>query len=481
MKPPVVEAEAADIGVMNESRLSRPAGPGASRIPISPGVVVASLAVVTLYVVVTMLLIARTPYETWSVMLMGPTLIVVSLPLLARQSAREGDRSLFWFLILALLVKFLGTAARLVVEIDLYDRVADPIGYHREGAEFAEQFRAGDFDTGLSSLVGHEFIWVFTGALYTVIGTSQVAGSLFYSWLAFLGLFLFYRAFLVAVPEGRARSYARLLFFLPTMVFWSSGIGKDAWMVFSLGVACYGVARVLSGSLWPGTLYVGLGLWLAAIVRPHVAAIVAVSLAAAYVVRRSRPGLKQLGPVIKGISIVGVVLLALAVSARAERFLHRSGIDLDSGLASALEQSAERTTEFGGGSTFVPSVVRSPARLPIAGVTVLFRPLLFDAHNWQAGLVAVEGTVLLLLSLFRWRWALGALRSVRRQPYVAFAFTYTILFVVAFSSIANFGLLVRQRVQVLPLFLLFLVVPPPTRAEPAETRRSRDAVHESSR
>jgi hypothetical protein len=42
---------------------------------------------------------------------------------------------------------------------------------------------------------------------------------------------------------------------------------------------------------------------------------------------------------------------------------------------------------------------------------------------------------------------------------VAFALTYVGLFVVAFASVGNFGILVRQRVQVMPFLLVLLVVP----------------------
>jgi hypothetical protein len=42
---------------------------------------------------------------------------------------------------------------------------------------------------------------------------------------------------------------------------------------------------------------------------------------------------------------------------------------------------------------------------------------------------------------------------------VAYVFVYTVLFVVAFSSVANFGLLARQRLQLTPLFLVLLSQP----------------------
>ena len=44
-------------------------------------------------------------------------------------------------------------------------------------------------------------------------------------------------------------------------------------------------------------------------------------------------------------------------------------------------------------------------------------------------------------------------------PYVAFAVSYTLMFVFAFSAVSNFGILTRQRTQVLPVRLVLIAVP----------------------
>ena len=54
---------------------------------------------------------------------------------------------------------------------------------------------------------------------------------------------------------------------------------------------------------------------------------------------------------------------------------------------------------------------------------------------------------------------LAALRHAREQPYVAAAFVYCGASVIALSSIANFGILARERVLLLPMFLILLSVP----------------------
>jgi cell division septum initiation protein DivIVA len=250
------------------------------------------------------------------------------------------------------------------------------------------------------------------------------------------------------------------MFLLPSMLFWPSSIGKEAWMLFALGIAAFGVARILSNSTARGLAITALGLWLAALVRPHLAGIMAIALAAAYLLRRTRPELRQLGPIVKGFSLAVLVVLAGILVVRTDRFLQQQGISTTGGASAVSSAVQERTGE--GGSAFAPkSIIASPAHAPISILSVLFRPLPFDANNAQTLVTALEGTFLLLFSLVRIRWLIAAVKSSRRQPYVAFALLYTLLFVVGFSSVANFGLLARERVQLLPMYLVLFTIPRP--------------------
>jgi hypothetical protein len=48
---------------------------------------------------------------------------------------------------------------------------------------------------------------------------------------------------------------------------------------------------------------------------------------------------------------------------------------------------------------------------------------------------------------------------LRSRPYVAFALTFVLVFVAAFGVISNFGILARQRTQVLPFVFVLLSLP----------------------
>lgn len=408
--------------------------------------------------VVGLITLAEGTYDTWGALLLAPILFGLGLPALSRQARREGDRTVFWILALALLLKLGGAIVRYYVAYDVYGGGADSAGYHRWGVEISERFRAGNFSTGLDSLGQTNFLRFFTGLVYTVIGPSRLGGFLLFSWLGFWGLFFFYRAFVTAVPVGRSRSYARLVFFLPSLLFWPSSIGKEAWMMFALGMAAFGAARMLSGSPARGAMWAALGTSLAFIPRPHIAGLIGVALAGAFVIRRPRSDLGEVAVVAKGLSVIVVAVVAAVLALNVDTFLRGKGFETDQGLGSTIEQTGEQTRQ--GGSEFSPSVVRSPLRAPIAVLTVLFRPFPMEAHNAQAFLASMESLFLLGFCLFRFRWGIQALRSIRGTPYVAFALCYAGIFIVAFSGIANFGILARQRVQLLPFFLVLLCIPP---------------------
>lgn len=425
------------------------------------------LAVTAAYVGLVIWSMGRADYSVWMALLLVPVLVMVTLPALHRQSVRERDSKLFRVLTWALVLKLAAAPVRHYVAFGLYGGVSDAASYHDWGVGIAENFRSLVFDTGLSNLQDTQFIRFLTGLVYTVIGPSQLGGFLVFSWLGFLGLFLLYRAFTIAVPEGRARTYARLVFFFPSMLFWPSSIGKEAWMILAIGLTAFGIARALQDDFGRALVPIVAGTWAAVVVRPHVAAMLGIGAVAAYLLKPADPRRRELAPLIKGGVLLMLALGAMLLVQRTDEFLRDAGVGRDS-VTDTLQETSFRTQQ--GGSEFTPSVLDSPQRVPLAFVTVMFRPLLPEANNFQAALAAAEGSALLLWCAWRWRWILGALQSFRRQPYVAMAIAYIGVFVLGFSSLANFGILARQRVQVLPFLFVLLAIPPKDGGEEAERR-----------
>ena len=407
-------------------------------------------------------------YDVWGALLLAPVILAITAPLAVHIARREEDPALARLLMLALVVKLVGALVRYAVAFGVYDGVADATVYHESGAALSELFRAGIYAGDTGRVLGTGFIKILTGILYTFVGPTRVGGFLAFSWMGFWGLYFFYRAFCIACPDGDRRRYARLVFFLPSLVFWPSSIGKEAWMTLTLGLVALGAAKLLTHARG-GFVLLALGFAGATMVRPHVSALLLAALSIAYVLRRNPRGGSPLRPLFRMVGLASLLVAGVVVLSQAERVL---GVDeFNSTSVEQVRLKAEgQTTQ--GGSAFRASPVRSPADFPRAAFSVMFRPLPTEVTNGQSLIAAMEGMLLLSLFVLNWRRLFRMGQSVFSNAYIAFALAYSVLFIYAFSSFGNFGIITRQRVQLLPFALIALAIPVPL----TERQRMREAL-----
>jgi len=342
-------------------------------------------------------------------------LLLASVPVLGRPPTR----SRMWSLLAAQQLRFgIAVAHQMVLEriyvgstdVDDYDVAARAIG------ERLRQGRIGDalslartvpWNTQLRAPVSTNLMRLSAGAVYACIGPSRRSAFLVFSWLGFWGLYLFDRAFALAVPEGRSHDYRHFLFLLPSLNFWTATVGKEPLIVLGLGVAAHGSARALSDHRRFARSQAALGAGFAALLRAQ------------------------------------------------------AGGRLGFSIGKEVRDAGERS--FLGDSRFRAPAVRSTRSAPKIAASVLFRPHLLEAHNRQAMVAALETSFLALLTLRRARWLAAALRSMPRQPYVAGAVAGSATLIAYMSRVANFGMLVRQRASVWPFYAVLLCIPPKTR------------------
>jgi hypothetical protein len=391
----------------------------------------------------------------------APLIIGALYPLLARLGRREPDFDLTNLMFTSLVLHLTASYFRLT-------NAADGSVYHSVGAELAKSFRRFELTPDLGRrFVGTGFLRYLSGMVQLVTFSDRFATFLVFATIAFLGTLLLYRAFLVGLPEGDRHRYALLIFLWPSLIFWPSSIGKEAWMLLAIGITACGAARMLR-HLRGGFVLGALGLGAAAIVRPHVAFLLLAAMLVAYVVRQETHGdpLKIAGKIVgTAVLLIGAGLLSLQTT----EFFQVEDLGAD-----AVEQVGSATAEQTGqgGSEFAPSRVSTPLHYPVAAVTVLLRPFVFEASSAEAVMTALEGSFLVLCFAF----SLPRLRKVpgmlRRAPYLSFSLAFIAGFIFAFSAIANFGILARQRTQVLPFVLVFLALPAVASAVRARRPRS---------
>jgi hypothetical protein len=413
--------------------------------------------------------IANTTYDVWGVLVIVPPLGLAGA-LLMRSMFTGALQNIAIIMYVGLGVKLLGAALRYWVGFEAYEGGIDAQRYHEYAVIAATDVWAGRADlfaiipsgTGTAKTEG------LTALVYTLVGTSKMAGFVAFAFLGFVGTAFFVKAACIAIPGLAMRRYAALCVLAPSLAYWPSSIGKDALMMFLLGFATYGIARLVSQpSVGVPMVIVIVGLGGAAYIRPHM---VGLWLAGAFPallvallrgrdptgIRSSRPIEQAILVPILLVAAIGLVMVSLATV----RYLDPGGDDESSGgsITSIIDETSRRTVQAG--SAFEPPSIASPANWPYASIRTLTRPLLIEARGAAQLFVALELTIFLGLCALSIRRVLNVPKMVVTNPYMAFAMTTMFLSGLVFTSFANLAILARQKSIVVPFMLLIVCVPP---------------------
>lgn len=379
----------------------------------------------------------------WSI---GLCLLIVAINLFAIAEATKTEPIITRAAMAAYILKVGTSGVYLWLTTDILNG-ADAFGYFKVGVKLLASFEGAGLPK-LFSWYGTEIINRAAFALLWAGPKSLSFLVVVFTTLAFWGQLLFVKAFRLAFPKADFLRAVSLLLFLPSLMFWTATLGKDALIAFALGLAAYGIAKIIRSVGFKAYLYAVAGALICLIVRPHVAAIVALSLVPTFVVGRNTRGV--LGALIKLVSVPVFLVGTFLIVGQARKFLQVD--DLRSGVLSM--QRVQHTTTQGAGSTMTQRSL--PERVAMAPF-FMFRPFPWEIHNAAAFVASFES---LLLATIAWRRKklLGSLWRARRDPFVLFLTTYNTIFIGTFAlAFSNFGLIARERVMVTPFFIIVMV------------------------
>jgi len=398
--------------------------------------------------------------------IMVAAVCAVIVGIIAKAMASDQDRSWLPTLIMAgFTAKLVGAWARWWILVDYYGGSGDASGYYGKAIDFVHQWRA--FSPPPMS-IGTEAMEGLGGLVFFPYVPNFLGGFFLYATLSFFGQMFLYAAFRTSVVPRRLKLYAAAIFFVPNLVYWPSSIGKEAIMMLGIGMAAYGISKLLNEASSRALLPIAGGLFIAGIIRPHVSAMLCVGATVALLVAKKGTGVGAFPA--KRLMLLGFVGAGLAVmmfvAASKFNLNVEDGLDteqVDTFLEGVEDQTAKGGSEVDGG------FISSPAEFPEATIRVLFRPLPNEAHNPPALASAFEGLALLLLTIWKLPAMLRRGFRLRRDPYLIFCVVFTIAFIIAFSSFLNLGLMARERAQVMPFLLAMIVAlgfgPPPVDEE----------------
>jgi hypothetical protein len=367
-------------------------------------------------------------------------------------------RIMTWGLVLHLIAAPL----QILVVVHVYHGIADWTRYTHQGAILAPNFRHFDFTlagANVRQIVNDGSVSIATGIAMAIVGINLTSTFLLFSWLSWIGCIFFYRAFALTFQGGDCRRYALMLFFLPSLIFWTADVSKESIMMLSLGLAAYGGAKIFARRRGGFVLLVP-GVVLGYYIRPNELLLLLSGFAVAMMLptaaaRQNLGGLRR---------FFSIVLLAGLLGVSVYFTLHylRGG-----GGTLSLNQVHQNNQGVGTGfgSSGIPYST-NVATFPRDVYEVLFNPLIIKAHGNAQRVAGLENTILIVLILRSLRNLRILPRASFARPYLMMCFVYSLLFMYTFAALGNLGLIERERVMLLPFLLALLCTPRAPKGSP---------------
>jgi len=354
--------------------------------------------------------------------------ILLSLAGLFFASARQSQpRAIF-----AIALILLHIAASIAYYSYAQSNPSDAFLYYYDPYRMREQ----DFELGTVFLV--KFVYF----LKLILGGTYLDYFLLFQSFGIWGVLLLFRTAQEIHDQlgQRPSQLSYLLLLFPGLHFWTSALGKDAPVFFAVSLAAWAVIRLRSRIL---AFFAAIGIMV--LLRPHVAMVTIVALAVTTLFDSRSNRLAKFG--LLAAAIVGIAYIGMTLESTFK-------IDVtDANSVSdflATQQQKGQNTQGG-------TMVRD-ASFGLRLLSLLFRPMFFDANGLFALIASVENLITaFLLGFVVINWKELAWLS-RRVFFVRFALVFSVAMILLLTLVYyNVGLGSRQKVMTYPaLFALFI-------------------------
>lgn len=276
------------------------------------------------------------------------------------------------------------------------------------------------------------------------LGFTYEAMMAVFSLLGYFGFVYFYIFFKENI---RFKHYflgynlLNIIFFLPNFHFWSSSLGKGSFIFFGVGLFFFGISQM--GRRYIAIFIGGLIIYH---IRPHIMLVILISSALGFIFSSHRVSIAW--------RILFLASAAVAFFLIYQDVLSLIGVDEEQFLTEGFDLT-HRANELTKATSGVDITSYS---LPMQVFTFLYRPLFFDAPGGLGLIVSFENVFYLLITLKLF----GSLKGIKYLLTSGFltktAFLSFITVSIALAQISgNLGLAIRQKSQVMILFLFVVI------------------------
>ncbi len=316
------------------------------------------------------------------------------------------------------------------------------------------------------------FIGLFTGGSFLLI-------SIGFSILSATGLWKLWQAFAGMFPK-LIKPLGWCILFVPSIIFWGSGLIKDSLTIGALGWLMYGSWQLfyLKRKVALSVFIILLSSTLLYIIKAYILLSFLPALllwiGARYYKKISN---RQVRFLLAPFLLIMVGMVGVAINNIVTQYYEE--LTLESIASTAINQQAS-VKQYESGSVYDlgeldPSFTGILKKIPLAIATTLYRPLIWEVNSVVMLFSALENLVVLVFTF----WVLfktgfkNFFRLIFSNGMVGFCFLFAAVFSIGVGiSSANFGTLVRYKLPGIPFYLigLLLIYYYHTGKSPVETR-----------
>ena len=297
-----------------------------------------------------------------------------------------------------------------------------------------------------------------------------MAINLIFSMISFTGVWRLYRFFYEQYPALH-KQFAIAILFLPTFVFWSSGILKDplctgalGWLTYSLYSVFYSKKNFLKYAI-----IAGLSAYVLVILKVYII-VSYVPFFALFLILQNVNLIKN--KLIKILLVTGFFTASIFSFIRITNTMQKAlGSFASQGLSQSVKnyqvnyeaQAFTAQSNFSLGVEFDGSVNSLAKLAPAAIIATLFRPFLWESKKLSTLLSSFESLAFMLLTIFVFIKVgiKNVVKTIISKPIVMYSLFFSLIFsLFVGATTLNFGTLVRYKIPAVPFYLIsmFLIL-----------------------
>jgi hypothetical protein len=293
---------------------------------------------------------------------------------------------------------------------------------------------------------------------------SYLIGSLLISFISYLSIWQLFKLFRHLTNNKQISILSTL--FVPSILFWGSGISKDTITFAATCYFVYGAYWIIIRRKFKLMIVIlsAISLWLIITIKPYIFLVLFPG-TLVWIFFNSIQSIKN--KFIRTATVPIILVSSIIISGFTLNSISSvlGEYSTDNIMRKAIIAQEDLKQDYYGGNSFdigkiEPTTAGVISKFPIATFYGFFGPTLVHVNNVVMLFSALENTVLLFLSIsiFLLRNPVKTLQRLSGEPFLTFCLLFSVLFAFGIGlSSPNFGALVRFKIPLLPFFLIMLL------------------------